>query len=250
MTLLELIEPLFQYVCRLNRLARKSGMAPTGETVFFSKGAATPARGANLDYTVVRNDLKAILEDMQQKAEKDFRLGSQLKKVELPLLFFVDSLIAESTLSFAADWNKNRLAYERNELAGDEKFFDLLDADMKESSEEASERLAVYYTCIGLGFTGIYFKQPEFLRKTMLSMAPRIRRYIDADETARICADAYEGVDNRDLTEPPSRKVLVVGLIFLCLTVAALVSYIWLYHQSTRELNASFYRIEQNQIKP
>jgi type VI protein secretion system component VasF len=246
MNLFELTEPLFQYMCRLNRMARKSGAQPTGETAFFTKTG--PTRGASLDYTVVRNDLKAVFEDMQQKAEKDFRLASQLKKVELPLLFFVDSLIAESTLGFAADWNKNRLAYERNELAGDEKFFDLLEEDMKDQSEEASERLAVYYTCIGLGFTGIYFKQPELLRKTMLSIAPRIRRWIDTDESARICGDAYEGVDSRDLTEPPSRKVMLVSLIFICLTVAALASYVWLYHRSARELNDSFNRIEQNEI--
>jgi type VI protein secretion system component VasF len=246
MTLLESTEPLFQYVCRLNRLARKSGPAPTGETVFLSKSSGT--RGASLDYTVVRNDVKAILEDMHSRAANDFRLSSQLKKVELPLLFFVDSIISESTLNFAGEWNKNRLAYERNELAGDEKFFDLLDEDMKDSSEESSERLAVYYICVGLGFTGIYFKQPEFLRKTMLSLAPRIRRWLDADETARICADAYENVDSRDLTEPPSRKVLVVSLIFLCLTLSALVSYVWLYRQSTRELNDSLYRIQQHEI--
>jgi type VI secretion system protein ImpK len=248
MTLLELTEPLFQYVCRLNRLARKSGVAPTGETVFFSKAAAAAPRGVSLDYTVVRNDIKAIFEDMQQKSEKDFRLSSQLKKVELPLMFFVDSLISESSLVFAAEWNKNRLAYERNELAGDEKFFDLLDEDTKDQSEEASERLAVYYVCIGLGFTGIYFKQPEFLRKTMLTVAPRIRRWLDADETAKICADAYEGVDTRDLTEPPSRKVLFISLVFVCLTIASLASYVWLYHQSTKDLNNSFYLIQQNEL--
>src|SRR5207249_3023762 len=103
------------------------------------------------------------------------RLASQLKKVELPLTFFVDSLIAESSLPFAAQWNQNRLAYDRNELAGDEKFFDLLDEDLKDQSEEASERLAVFYVCLGLGFSGIYFRQPELLRKNMLTIAPRIR---------------------------------------------------------------------------
>ena len=249
MTLLELTEPLFQYVCRLNRMARKSGVVPTGETVFFTKRpGATPIRGASMDYTVVRNDIKAILEDMQQKAEKDFRLASQFKKVELPLLFFVDSLISEGTLAFAADWNKSRLAYERNELAGDEKFFDLLDEDVKDQSEEASERLAIFYVCVGLGFTGIYFKQPEFLRKTMLTIAPRIRRWLDADETARICMDAYEGVDTRDLTERPSHKLLVVGIIFVCFTVAAIISYIFLYHQASNALNRSFDAILQHDV--
>lgn len=250
MTLLELIEPLFQYVCRLNRMARKSGVVPTGETAFFAKrpDAGGPPARASLDYRVVRGDIKAILEDMQLKASKDVRLASQLKQVELPLMFCVDSLVSESALPFAGEWNQNRLAYERNELAGDEKFFDLLEADLKDASDEASERLAVFYVCCGLGFTGIYFKQPELLRKTMLTMAPRIRRWLDADESARICLDAYEVVDTRDLTERPSRRLMLVGIIFICFTVAALISYIVLYHESSSALNHSFDIIQQHNL--
>ncbi len=137
MTLLELTEPLFQYVCRLNRVARKSGIAPTGETTFLTKGSTLP-RGVSLDYGVVRNEIKAIFEDLRQKSAKDFRLSSQFNKIELALIFFVDALISESALRFAAQWNQNRLGYERNELAGDEKFFDLLEEDLKDPSEEAS----------------------------------------------------------------------------------------------------------------
>lgn len=247
MTLLEITEPLFQYVCRLNRIARKSGIAPTGETSFVTKGGALP-RGVSLDYAVVRNEIKAILEDMQQKAAKDFRLASQVQKMELPLLFFVDAIISESSLPFAAQWNQNRLAYERNELAGDEKLFDLLDQDTKDPSDEASERLAVFYTCIGLGFSGIYFRQPELLRKTMFTIAPRIKRWLEADEAAKICPEAYEGVDTRDLTEPPSRKVLVISLIFVCLIFACVASYFWLYYRSASELTDSFNHIVPHDV--
>jgi type VI protein secretion system component VasF len=247
MTLLELTEPLFQYVCRLNRVARKSGVKPTGDTVFLTKGGALP-RGVSLDYAVVRNEIKALFEEMQQKAGGDFRLGSQIKKMELPLLFFVDALISESSLNFAAQWNQNRLAYERNELAGDEKFFDLLDEDLKDQSDEASERLAVFYVCIGLGFSGIYFRQPELLRKNMFTIAPRIKRWLETDETAKICPDAYQGVDTRDLTEPPSRKVLVVSMIFLALIVACLVSYIWLYSAARKDLTQSLTEITRHEI--
>ncbi len=247
MTLLELTEPLFQYICRLNRVARKSSVTPTGETTFLSKGGALP-RGVSLDYPVVRGEVKAILDDLMQKSAKDFRLNSQFKKMELPLLFFIDALISESNLKFAAQWNQNRLAYERNELAGDEKFFDLLEEDLKDQSDEASERLAVFYVCIGLGFSGIYFRQPELLRKNMFTIAPRIKRWLEADEAAKICPDAYQGVDTRDLTEPPSRKVLVVSLIFACLIVACVVSYIWLYYRSAGELTASFDAINRHEI--
>jgi type VI protein secretion system component VasF len=255
MTLLETTEPIFQYVCRLNRVGRKSGTPASGDTSFVTKSGAASATGAAavashapaLDYAVVRSEIKGLFEDMQSKSAKDFRLASQVQKIELPMMFFVDSLISESQLSFAAQWNQNRLAYEKNELAGDEKFFDLLDETLKDSGEDASERLAVFYSCLGLGFSGIYFKQPELLRKNMLTIAPRIKRSIDVDESARMCPDAYEALDSRDLTEPPSRSVFVISIIFVCLAVAALVSYLWLYHSSFKDLNSAFSAItDQN----
>ena len=158
MNLLELTEPIFQYVCRLNRLARKSGGGKTGETSFIAKSPGqtpTAPRVASLEYAVVRSEVKAMFEDFLTRSNSDMRLNVQARKVELPLLFFVDSMISDSALPFAAQWNQNRLAYERNELAGDEKFFDLLEETMKDSSEDASERLAVFYNCVGLGFSGI-----------------------------------------------------------------------------------------------
>jgi type VI secretion system protein ImpK len=234
---------LFQYICRLNRVARKSGAPASGDTTTFTLKAASVPRGVSLDYAVVRSEVAALFEDMEQKAAKDFRLDSQFKKMKLPLKFFVDSLISESSLPFAAQWNQDRLAYKDNELAGDERFFELLEDDKKDPSEEASERLAVFYVCIGLGFSGIYFQQPEFLKNTMFTIAPRIKRLIDADEMARICPDAYEGVDARDLTEPPSRKVLVISLIFLCLIVAGIVSYILLYRNYSERVNKSLTEI-------
>ncbi len=249
MTLLQLTEPLFQYVCRLNRIARRGAAAKStgADTTFISLAsqtesaarAPTPARGATLDYTVARAEIKALIEDMMSKATKDGRLMQQAKKIELPLIFFVDSMISDSTLAFAAQWNENRLAYDIAELAGDEKFFDLLDETMKENSDEAAERLAVFYVCIGLGFTGIYFKQPEFLRKTMLSIAPRIRHLVENSQDTRICPEAYEKLDERNLVQPPSSRMVVVGLVFLCFTLAVLISYFVMYRQASKNLNDS-----------
>ena len=242
MTLLELTEPLFQYICRLNRIARRGSTSKLGDTSFVPKtavGAAAAARGANLDDVVARSEIKALLEDMMSKAATDLRLSQQARKIELPLIFFVDSMISEGTLPFAAQWNQNRLAYERQELAGDEKFFDLLDETLKENGEEAAERLAIFYICIGLGFTGIYFKQPEFLRKTMLSIAPRIRHLVENDQTAKICPEAYQGVDTRDLVQPPSSRMVLVGLVFAGFTLAVLISYFVMYRQASKNLNNS-----------
>jgi type VI protein secretion system component VasF len=249
MNLLELAEPIFQHVCFLNRAGRKSSAgnaASSGNTSFFTKTpAAAPAapKAASLDYAVVRSELKALFEEFTRRSASDPRLSSQARKVELPLLFFVDSIISESSLPFAAQWNQNRLAYERNELAGDEKFFDLLEETLKEQNDEASERLAVFYACLGLGFTGIYFRQPEYLRKTMLTVAPRIKHLIEADLTSRMCPECYEGVDSRNLVEPPSRMLAFVGILFLCFTLAVVFSYFYLYRTSSQNLKASLENI-------
>ena len=248
MTLLQLTEPVFQYICRLNRIARRgSGPKRAGDTTFVTlsrEAAATAApamaaRGSSLDYSVARADIKALLEDMMSQAATDLRLSQQARKIELPLIFFVDSMIAESSLPFKGEWNQNRLANDRQELAGDEKFFDLLDETLRDGSEDAAERLAVFYVCIGLGFTGIYYQQPEFLRKTMLSIAPRVRHLVENDQNAKICPEAYEGVDSRNLVQPPSSRMFLVGMVFGCFLLAVIVSYVVMYRQASKNLNTA-----------
>jgi len=204
MTLLELTEPLFQYICMLNRIARNPG-------------------GENMSLDALRPVMVDMLEGMKAQAEPDPRLATQYKKMEMTLIFFVDSMLSESKLTLAPQWNKNRLAYERNELAGDEKFFDLLDETLAEKGSEADERLEVYYACLGLGFQGWYAGQPEYLRKKMHEISLRISRVFDPDQRARICPEAYQSTDGRDLIERPGLKVLTIGISFvgLCLVVLA-----------------------------
>lgn len=262
-TLIDVVEPLFQYLCRLNRAARRTvgsgAVAPAagqpkagafGETVFFSKPGtgsapsfAPTGHSLNMDFQAVRAEVKGHLEDIAKKAAADFRLGTQLKKMEMALLFFIDSMIAESKLPFAAQWNQHRLAYEKNELAGDEKFFDIVDEALNDPSEEASERLAVLYLCLGLGFSGIYFRQPEFLRKTMLAIAPRIRHLLDTEQMARICPETYEHTDTRNLVKPPSNRLVVVAILFLCFTLAVVVSYVLMYRDASVGLKSALQNV-------
>lgn len=218
MTALEACEPIFQKVCTLNRQARS---------------------GAGGDYSSVRADIKALLDDTMQKANSEVRLAAQMKKLELPLLFFIDSMIAESKLKFAAQWHQSRLAYERNELSGDEKFFELLDETSRDNSEEASERLAVFYACLGLGFSGMYVGQPEFLRKTMMTMAPRLNHLMVRDTTARLCGEAYDGVDTRNLVQPPGSRLVFLGLLFVICAIAVVAAYVWMFTEAKGGLAGS-----------
>ena len=214
MTLLELCEPFFQYLCRLNRSVRKGGTHDLGQ---------------------VRTEIKMLFEDIKGKATQDAGLREQYEKMELPLLFFFDFMIKESDLNFAQDWEE--LAIERRELAGDEKFFDLLDETLVDQSNEATERLAVFYTCVGLGFTGIYTNQPEYLRRIMLRCAARLHDIMGPGEFSRICPESYENIDIRDLTEPSSKTLLGIGIALIGLIIVLFITNICLYVWTSRDLH-------------
>jgi type VI secretion system protein ImpK len=224
MTLPELCEPIFSYLCRLNRMARES---------------------QTLDYSVARAELKALLQDLTLKAGESERLRAQALKMELPLVFFVDSMIAESDLPFASRWNDERLAYERDKRTGDDLFWTLLEECEQDRSDEAAERLVVFYTCLGLGFTGSRDGQPELIRTTMMTLAPRIRQWIDADQTARLFPEAYENVDTRDLVERPTRKLFIIGIVLGISAIALVVAHVWLYDQALSKLDSALTHIER-----
>jgi len=221
MNLLELCEPLFQYVCRLNRSGRKGG---------------------NYEFNQVRAELKALLADLKAKSATQVDLVPQFDKIELPLLFFIDFMVKESALPFAHDWKE--FAFERNELAGDEKFFDLLEETLKDATPAATERLKIFYQCIGLGFTGWYTGQPEYLRRKMKEIAARTLGGTDSGgDVARICPEAYENVDTRDLIEPPGTKLLGIGIALLGLILVLFIAIIYLYKSQTTDMSKALNEI-------
>lgn len=223
--LVDACEPLFQAVCRLNRMARK---------------------GTSLDYPTVRAELEGLFEKMRASVAGDVALSEQYRKVELGLMFFVDSMISESTLPFAGEWNRNRLGYGRNELAGDEKFFDLVDETLKENREGADERLAVYYTCLGLGFTGWYAGNPEYLRKKMLEIAPRVKAWVDTDDSGLLTPDTYSHTNLADLPLPVGSSLAPVLIVLggLLLLVGAVNFYA--FRSAAAELNRALDTIVAN----
>ena len=222
MKLLQLYEGLFQYVCRLNRAAKTE---------------------AQPDYARVRSEVNSLLVDIQRGAATEVRLTNQVKQLELPMIFFVDNLICTSPLKFATQWAQNRLANERNELAGDERFFDFLQSDLADPGEEAKERLAVYYTCLCLGFNGMYQAQPDQIRRYVEQIFPRISEWLDRDPRTKISEDAYRYTDTRFLTEPPSNKIILVVILFLFFSLSVMTVYYGLYIKAASDLTKSVEKI-------
>lgn len=223
MRLLDLYEDLFQYICRLNRAAKTE---------------------AHPEYAHVRAEIKSLFVEIQRNAAGDVALSHQVKRLELPLIFFVDNLIATSRLNFSQQWASNRLATERNELAGDERFFkDFLRPDFADPSEEAKERLAVYYVCLGLGFMGIYQNQPDQIRRMTEEIFGRIREWVDADPRTKISAEAYRHTNRTVLTEPPNKKLMLVAIAFVVLGLSVLAIYHSYYYKASADMSRAIGQI-------
>lgn len=217
MTLPEVCEPLFQYICRLSRSARKR---------------------VPLDAGQVRAEAKAVFAQMKAAAASDPVLHEQYERVEPALLVFLNTMIERSRLPFASSWK--RLGGDGGEdPGGEERFFQLLEQSLAEPGDAANQRLAVFYTCLGLGFTGPHSGRPEELRRTMMTLGGRIRAFMDADQTARICPEAYDKVDTRIIYEPPSRGLTGLAIALVVMTFALIVANIVSYRQAQRQLDRS-----------
>ena len=225
MKLLEVCEEVFQYACRMNRSARK---------------------GAPMEPAMVRSDSKTVLSRVRSKAGENPLLTQQFDKVERPLIYFIDFMIEESDLPFAGEWKSNRLQNEYYSVNdGDEHFFDLLDETLRDNSREATERLSVFYTCLGLGFTGFYAGQPEYLRRKMMEMNARLRDVMETEAGARIVPEAYEHTDTSDLIQPPTRSLVSLVIVMIVVLVSLLGTSVYLYLKQSSEMRRAFDTIEE-----
>jgi type VI protein secretion system component VasF len=145
--------------------------------------------------------------------------------------------MSESALPFAQKWSNNRLAYARNELAGDEKFFALLDETLAEKKEGTDERLAIFYICIGLGFTG--GNQPDFLKKKMEELAQRVRAYVDIDESAFITPASYQHTNMANLPLPMAASLVPLLIIMAGLLLVVVAVNVYTFYSASAELTES-----------
>jgi len=218
--LTELCEPLFQYVCLLNRSARK---------------------GAAYQPEKVRAELKALFAEMRAGARADGRLVRPYERIEPALLFFVDSMIREGRLPFASQWKD--LALDYGLADGDERFFDQLDEALRDTSREALEILPVFYNCLGLGFVGWYAERPELIRKRMVEISAKMRGVTDSMHASRIVPEAYEHVNTANLIESQGRSLGAIGLVLFGLLAVLFAANIYLYRSSSKNLDDAVQRV-------
>ncbi|MCL4743128.1 MAG: DotU family type IV/VI secretion system protein [Phycisphaerales bacterium] len=214
MKLLELTEPYFQYVCRLNRSARK---------------------GAPPDEAVVRAEIRGLLSEIRGQVLRHGPLATEYDRVEPAMLYFADEVIKGSGLPFASSWEP--MAASLPDPDASRVFYVLLEEALRDKGPYGLERLAVLYTCLGLGFTG--GRSPDELRRIMIDVSARLRSAMDADPSSPVCPEAYEHVDGTDLIEPAGRPLLAIVLVLAGLIATLLVVNGYLYASGSHDLRES-----------
>ncbi len=222
MTAYQLYEPIFLYMCQLNRLARN---------------------GAHLGYDNVRGAIVDLIKQINAYAEQDPYLREQVRNLDNPIRYFIDYLIMEpkSQLAFAEQWSRNKLGADTEGLAGDEAFFDYyLDPALEEArtspSEALADRLVVFYTCIGLGFEGRYFNKPDELRHYASSLRDKVQHLIPPNDEPYLTPQAYQGLDERDLVNPPKARPFAILSALCCLLLSGFCCYFLLYKSIRKQV--------------
>ena len=227
-TVPELVEPVFLFVFRTHRLVRE---------------------GRELSYQKVRYEAEEMLGTLESVARKSPTIQQQFEKLREPIYWFIDYWFGSSGefRAIQKEWNMNRLGEEPDGgedgmLTGDEAFFVELDKTLKTNPTDslANERLTFFYTALGSGFHGPYYRSTpqneDILRDYMAKMYPRVREFIDADPSGRVTPEAYEATDRRDFIAPIRDRPMVLFCSLLCLVMTLLLGYFWLYGQQKEKL--------------
>lgn len=222
-TLVDLCEPVFVYLCQLNRAARG---------------------GAMLEMAQVRQEIDDILQEVRSRANSDGSLAALYDDMELVMIFFIDYLLSasDSPFSFKEDWNDNRIAYERSQQTGDKKFFEELDRALADKGDRSTQKIAVFYTCLGLGMAGKYQGQPDYLKRKSSECGARLRNQMERGLNTKVCPDAYyANTDNLIVKPGKSLWGLTIGLVGMMIVL--LVAYFAFFVTSSHGLSDDLKKI-------
>ena len=217
MTLLDVCEPLFDYVCLLNRTAKV---------------------GESLEVHLVRSELGAIFDRMRSTASAaGADLSVQFEKIEMPLTFFIDSMIIGGRSNIASQWLP--IAEEKYGIAtGDRDFWDQLEETLRDRTDAGTQRLLVFYTCVGLGFVGDKMGQPQSVSLKMKEVYARVRPLVDAEQSTKLCPEAYQ-VNTVKL--PLNLRDRLIGILLAVLVMAVMVFVInaFLFNRAVSDLESA-----------
>ena len=221
MNLYDLCEPIFLEVCKLQRLARSCG-----------PGMSVP----RLSFVIVRGRFEQLLRDAETQAHADRFLAGQFQQVKAPLIYFIDDVLNASRLPIASEWGDRPLEMALlDRLVGADRFWDLLQETLNQPGRDAEERLAIFYTCLGLGFKGKHRDHPAELQEAAQQIRYRLAGSLAGSPTAKFCPESYL-VNELKLFQRPTRWATWVFAGFFIFAIGALVFYYVIFDAAAKEL--------------
>jgi hypothetical protein len=82
----------------------------------------------------------------------------------------------------------------------------------------------------------------------MLDISQRIRSGMETDKSARICPEAYQNVDTRDLVQAPASRLGGIAIVFAGLCLLVMVVEIYLFRAASLSLTDSLSAIIGQEI--
>lgn len=204
------------------------------EPFFLAVGEVTRSPDLHdTDGRAVRDRLIGKLDELRRAAkEESNRLASGFTRILPVLAYFADDVINSSTLPFSEQWKDDMLLASESWIGGvangKERFFLELEGALREG-RTAEERLAIFHSCLGLGFGGIWRDNQNKLREYAEQVLHQLETVKD-----KMCAEAEDRIQPDVLCTPIAEKLWAIGLICAALLLALLVSYVSI-HLLTRE---------------
>lgn len=243
--LVDFFEPVFDEVCRLNKLWRQP--ADLGERYIDS----------------LKQSWREIFQqiDRRVRAQEDRRLLASYGELRPAVIHFVDEFIISHNLPELLGWKVAPLATDplmnqvrgglpaNATVAGGTVFFVLVEKDIASaaaSNPDAKERLAVYYTCLGFGFKGRFFNAPEKLEDVVARIQQEIPDYVHSDFNADIFRGKHKAYVV-PMPPKPTRWVPWVVVSLFILSAALLVGYFAVYYGQYGELRDILGRVTGSQ---
>jgi hypothetical protein len=223
--LLELTEPIMQWLCRVNRLVR---------------------RGAALDFAQARGEVRSLLADARSRATREAGVLPAFEMIEPVLIVFVDAHVRSMRPGFAALWKP--LATERGVVASAGMLEALIEQTLAQGAENLQEqRLALLGQMLAMGMPGLNATAAQSggvtpaqrTSQLLAQITARVGEMAQVDRTVKVCPEAYEGVDSRVLTQPPARSLMKIGIVLVGMLIVVAAAYFQLFARSSKELRAT-----------
>lgn len=200
-----------------------------------------------IELSEVTREIFSLVADVESKVKTaGMETNDLYKKMEFPLIFFIDYMIATSNLPIAEGWDKSRLACSKSIMTGDKKFFDIFEEIYSKNDPQYDECLEVFYLFLVLGFRGYYENSPEKIENIMYRISNRVPEVQLRQAGHILCEKNYERTCSDSFVYKAFLPFRIILWPILALFLIAIGINFFLFYKTSLPLLSEFRGIQEN----